>query len=140
MIPLIRSLGCLTLAVSAPTLLGGCALLYEGKYDHDEGWRKATVAEVGLAATMTRQARVDCRRSMKDADIARTQFVRVTYREHHWPTSQIVPIPVGATLKVGDAVFVNRRRCELPMHAADPNAPTAEVIVPLWQRPPPTPR
>ena len=113
--------------------VSGCTLLYDGKYDHDEGWRLGTIGEIGNGDSIFRTVREDCRK-LATADIAaRTQYAYVSYRENHVPQARIAAVPENAPFKVGDSVYVNRRNCTL--HALDPNTPTREVFVPLWRGP-----
>ena len=118
--------------LAAPLFAGGCALLYDGKYDHDEGWRLGTVVEVGTGNSILRPAREDCRNQATADVVARTQYVYVSYRQNHYPRARISPVPENVMLKSGDQVYVSRWNCTL--NALDPNAPAREVMVPLWHR------
>lgn len=115
----------------ASLAVGGCVLLYDGKYDHDEGWRPGTVIEVGKGASILRTEREDCRKFATADVMARTQYAYVSYRENHFSQVRIAAVPENVTLKVGDAVYINKRDCAL--HARDLNAPAREVFVPLWR-------
>lgn len=118
--------------LAAPLLAGGCALLYDGKYDHDEGWRRGTVVEIGIGTSILRPAREDCRKQATADVVARTQYAYVSYRQNHYPRARISPVPENVALKAGDPVYVSRWNCAL--HVLDPNAPAREVLVPLWRR------
>lgn len=118
--------------LAVPLLAGGCALLYDGKYDHDEGWRLGTVVEVGIGMAILRPAREDCRNHATADIVARTQYAYVSYRQNHYPRARISPVPENVTLKAGDPVYVIRWNCTL--NALDPSAPAREVLVPLWCR------
>ena len=118
--------------LAAPLFAGGCALLYDGKYDHDEGWRLGTVVEVGKGTSILRPARVDCRNHATADVVARTQYAYVSYRQNHYRRARISPVPENVTLKAGDPVYVSRWTCTL--NALDPNAPAREVLVPPRHR------
>ncbi|MCA3001649.1 MAG: hypothetical protein ACK5RJ_04650 [Burkholderiales bacterium] len=119
------------LMLAVPLLAGGCALLYDGKYDNDEGWRRGTVVEVGMGTSILRPARDDCRNHATAEVVARTQYAYVSYRYDRFRQARIAAVPENVPLKVGDPVYVNRRNCTL--HALDPNAPASEVLVPRWR-------
>ncbi len=118
--------------LAASLMVGGCALLYDGKYDHGEGWRRGTVVEVGVGTAILRPAREDCRKLASAEVVARTQYAYVSYRQNRFPQARIALVPENTTLKAGDPVYVNRQHCTL--QALDPNAPAREVFVPLWRQ------
>ena len=85
----------------------GCAIVYEGRYPYDEGWRQATITEVGPATQMDELATVDCRgRAGEDR---RGLFARVTYPFARNMRSAIVPLDREA--HPGQAIFINVNTC-----------------------------
>jgi|SRR5882672_6598000 len=98
----------------------GCALVYEGRYDYDAGWRRATVLSVGLARQIERSAAFDCRGSFGVTDETSFAFVRYNHMPYTLQRA-IVPVPQDWQLSVGDGVYINIRDCNEPMvHVTDP--------------------
>lgn len=92
----------------------GCALVYEGRYDYDAGWRRATVLSVGFAGEIRQRAVPDCRGAVRDADKTKYAFVRYNHMPYTLHRA-IVPVPEGWQLSVGEGVYINIRDCNEPM-------------------------
>jgi hypothetical protein len=92
--------------------LAGCALVYEGKYDWDEGWRIGRVIASGAGTTVPPTSADDCRKAASPADVARTEYAEVAYQsEGRWLRHRIVPVPQGVALTRGQTVYVNVNSC-----------------------------
>lgn len=110
--------------IRAPTLVAlgcvtGCAALYEGKYDWDEGWRVGWVRQLGTGATLAGKVAEECRREPLPAGVAQAPYVEVAYRsEGRWPRYRVVPVPNGMTIKEGQKVYVNLRSCDALVEAS----------------------
>ena len=93
--------------------LGGCARVYEGKYDWDQGWRLGHVIRVGPGAALGATSMHDCRQNVSPAD-APTVYADVAYQsEGRWLRHRVVPVPQGMALKEGQAVYINVPSCAL---------------------------
>ena len=98
--------------IMAITGLVGCAQIYEGKYDWDQGWRLGTVIEVGLGAALPPIASGDCRNEATPAEVARTRYADVRYQnEGRWTRHRIVPIDDGDMFSKGQAVYFKANDC-----------------------------
>ena len=98
--------------------LAGCATVYQGKYDWDEGWRVGRVIKFGAAAALGEAAMDDCRTS--PADAAPTAYADVAYQsEGRWPRHRVVPVPEGMAIKAGQTVYLNVHSCAGLVSAAD---------------------
>ena len=96
-------------------LLQGCASLYSEMTDFANGWRSATVVEIGSAANIQRKMPLDCRATLTVADAASSRFAVFVYhsgREHRYWTA---PLPMRSELKIGELVWVNVRDCTAPV-------------------------
>ena len=92
--------------------LAGCALVYEGKYDWDQGWRVGRVITSGAGMTVSPTVADDCRKQASPADVARTVYAEVAYQsEGRWLRHRVVPIPQGEALEDGQTVYVNVHSC-----------------------------
>ena len=99
-------------ALCALGFLAGCALVYEGKYDWDQGWRIGRVINAGAGMTVPQTTADDCRKDAAPADVARTVYAEVAYQsEGRWLRHRVVPIPEGVTLKDGQTVYLNIYSC-----------------------------
>jgi hypothetical protein len=92
--------------------LAGCAMLYEGKYDWDQGWRVGRVITSGAGMSVAPTSAGDCRKAASPAEVARTVYAEVAYQsEGRWLRHRVVPIPQGVTLKDGQTVYLNVHSC-----------------------------
>ena len=92
--------------------LAGCAAVYDGKYDWDQGWRVGRVMNVGPGAALGATSIDDCRQGALPADVARTIYADVAYQsEGRWSRHRIVPIPESMPVQVGQAVYLNVHSC-----------------------------
>lgn len=89
--------------------LGGCTSFDAHSFDHSAGWRAAQVVSVGRAGDLARSADRDCgAEGGAEAPYAIVRYRNGGVHSHslgtgHWP--------VGAVLKVGEAVEVNTLDC-----------------------------
>ncbi|HZS66531.1 MAG TPA: hypothetical protein VFA72_05415 [Burkholderiales bacterium] len=92
--------------------LAGCATVYEGKYDWDQGWRMGRVINMGRGAALGATSVHDCRQDVSPGDVARTVYADVAYQsEGRWSRHRIVAVPEGMPLQVGQAVYLNVNAC-----------------------------
>jgi hypothetical protein len=99
-------------ALCALGWLAGCAMVYEGKYDWDQGWRVGRVIRLVNSTTLAPTASEDCRRQASPADVARTVYAEVAYQtEGRWLRHRVVPVPEGAAIKEGQTVYINVGSC-----------------------------
>jgi len=96
----------------ALSCLAGCAVLYEGKYDWDQGWRVGRVIRVGPGESGIQKLRDDCRNDAQPADVARAVYAEVAYHnEGRWLRHRVVPVPEKVAIHEGDKVYVNVGTC-----------------------------
>jgi hypothetical protein len=101
------------------TWLAGCAMVYEGKYDWDEGWRLGRVINVGRGAALGATSSHDCRQNVSSADVARTMYADIAYQsEGRWSRHRIVAVPEDMPVQVGQAVYLNVNSCSGVVAAA----------------------
>jgi hypothetical protein len=94
--------------------LGGCALVYEGKYDWDEGWRVGRVITFGTDTSLARTSVNECGQHGSHPDMAGTVYAEVAYQsEGRWLRHRVVPVPQGIALKEGQTVYINVPSCAL---------------------------
>jgi hypothetical protein len=99
-------------ALVALASLASCAMVYEGKYDWDQGWRAGRLIRFVNSTTLAPTANDDCRRQAAPADAARTTYAEVAYQtEGRWLRHRVVPIPEGLPLKEGQTVYLNVHDC-----------------------------
>ncbi|TMH30879.1 MAG: hypothetical protein E6H63_04655 [Betaproteobacteria bacterium] len=103
---------CRIAALCALAWLCGCAMVYEGKYDWDQGWRVGRVIRFGPGMTVAQPAGDDCRQQASPADMARTSYAEVAYQtEGRWLRHRVVPIPQDMAIKEGQTVYINIGTC-----------------------------
>lgn len=105
--------------------LHGCASTPVDAAPHGEDWREAEIIEIELGGSITQQSPNDCRTGLPREWVVGNKYAVLTYRVDRAPRYRIVPIVNGATLKVGDLVYVNIRDCWarlIPRTAASPSA------------------
>ncbi len=94
--------------------LGSCAMVYEGKYDWDKGWRVGQVITYGSGMTLAQISASQCSQDASHAGAAGAVFAEVAYQsEGRWLRHRVVPIPQGMALKEGQAVYINVPSCAL---------------------------
>ncbi len=104
-----RLLG-ITQFVSAAGLAGCSPILYEGRYDYKDGWRKGAVVELGTAESIPHVPRVDCRNETNL--LLRVQYAYVKSRHTtDFLNSRVVPVPDDIQLSLRDQVLVNMQKC-----------------------------
>ena len=92
--------------------LAGCALVYEGKYDWDQGWRVGHVITSGAGMTVPPTSADDCRKEASPAEVAHTVYAEVAYQsEGRWLRHRVVPVAQGAAIKDGQTVYLNVHSC-----------------------------
>jgi hypothetical protein len=91
-------------------LLTGCAVVYEGKYDADEGWRLGRIEKIGPASDFGAPRSLDCRQ--QGAVDAQLRYAEVDFRVGRHTRTRIVALPAGSTYLVDDLVYVNVTSCE----------------------------
>lgn len=92
-------------------VLAGCSTVYEGRYDWQEGWRKAEVIDVVLASEMERPRFYECVRQAQPHQLASTRFAVVRYREMSRTRRRAVPLQPRTAVREGDAVYVRVTDC-----------------------------
>src|SRR5438045_8004254 len=109
---MMSSTGCRIAAHLALGALAGCAMVYEGKYDWDQGWRIGRVITSGAGMTVPRTTADDCRKAASPAELARTVYAEVAYQsEGRWLRHRVVPTAEGVALKDGQTVYLNVHSC-----------------------------
>ena len=94
--------------------LAGCAApVYQGKYAYDDGWRIATVRDIGRGYALISTAGRDCREELPPEKVARSEFARVTFTSARIFHNDIVPIAPGAKVAVDGHAYINMSRCDL---------------------------
>jgi len=107
-------------------LVAGCArpIIYEGRYDYDEGWRRGVVHDVGTADTLGRSFRFDsaCNNFQRPA---KTQYALVKRTGHwghrlhrhrrHQKRWRAVVVPGDLVIAPNDLVYFNIEDCNLPL-------------------------
>lgn len=107
----------MALLMLTASVLGGCAVVYEGKYDTRVGWHKATLKSIGSSAEFNEPVFRDCREELDAQTRASGRFALVTYTWSRSHRSRIVPIDSDSPLKVGDTVYVNLQDCKAPLQS-----------------------
>lgn len=109
----------MTLALA---VLGGCATVYDGKYNYEQGWRIGEVWKIGTGTARFPIAGVDCRATASQADLAGSRYAYIQFvfdpmggkYFYHGPKQRhaIVAIPEGINLQESERVYVNVRDCD----------------------------
>lgn len=97
----------------AVTVISGCAVLYEGKYDYDEGWRVATVLKVVAGPTEMLHVSLDCRKG----SAIPSSYLYVRYLRSFAPRHAIVPIVESGDWHNGQQLYLNIRDCRVTPRA-----------------------
>ena|SRR5689334_13211882 len=99
--------------------LVGCALVYEGKYDWDDGWRAGRVVHLGQGKQLPAPPGGDCRQGVAASVMEKTLYADVRYQtEGRWTRERIVPIPADIAVHEGDLVYFNAQDCKQAVVAA----------------------
>jgi hypothetical protein len=105
---------CIRIWLGAAVALAGCAApVYQGKYAYDDGWRIATVRDIGTGYALISTAGRDCREELPPEKVARSSFARVTFTSARTFHNDIVPIASGANVAVDGHALVNMSRCDV---------------------------
>ena len=104
----------LLVAAGAGLPMPGCATIYEGRFNYDEGWRVARIAEIGLGGALTNEARTQCRIEVPFRGHADGSFAVVRYLGYRIELYRIVRLPSEPSLVKGDFVYINIRDCAQP--------------------------
>lgn len=99
--------------LSISAMLVGCATVYDGKYDYDEGWRLATVVELGNGTTRFKDTSLDCRTLRFGTHSQATQYAYVRYLRSFAPRMAVVPIPGHTEVGVKQRIFINLNDCRV---------------------------
>ena len=93
----------------------GCAFVYEGKYDWQQGWREAQVVKTGNATALGERQFSDCRYEAETEQAASAQFVMLAYRQMGHTRHRVVPLHEGEAYRSGDLVYMNIQSCDTPL-------------------------
>lgn len=99
------------------TIVGGCATVYEGKYDYANGWRSGLILKIGTEADLATFG-APCH-SREQASTARFAYVQFGWGATHGkylnsePRQRhlIVPLSPGEDVREGQRVYVNIQDC-----------------------------
>jgi hypothetical protein len=106
-------------AISMLLVLTGCALVYQGKYDWDEGWREGYVVKVETGAVPI--VRGGCVHRPPLQTLPPPRYAQVKYQnEGRVIRNQNVPIPENANVQQGDRVYFNINDCSEGLVPARP--------------------
>lgn len=106
--------------LSISAMLVGCATVYDGKYDYDEGWRLATVVELGNDSTRFNDASLDCRTLKFETRSRAEQYAYVRYMRSFAPRMAIVPVPDHTKVGVKQRIFINLNDCRVGTRSNQP--------------------
>jgi len=102
--------------------LAACAMVYEDKYDWDQGWRLGRVVRLGKGKQLSPPPSGDCRRGVPASVIEDTLYADVRYQtEGRWIRERVVPIPADIAVHEGDLVYFNAQDCKQTVVAATPS-------------------
>ncbi len=93
----------------------GCAMVYEGKYDWNDGWREATVLQIGSAAEIEKPQFSDCREIALPQQLSSGKFIVVSYMHTGHRRKRVVPFNSNEGVLVGDLVYMNVLGCDKPL-------------------------
>lgn len=89
----------------------GCATIYDGKYDYDEGWRIAEILYVGSSTADFPEASLDCRNITSQQSGAVAYYGYVRYLRNFAPRHAIVPIPESFRWTGRKRLYLNIATC-----------------------------
>ena len=93
-------------------LVPACSFLDPGPYALNDGWRPGSVVAVSTAESLPQYRGYDCRSENGTPYPADTKMAAVTYRSNRMERHRVLPVPEELSLKSGDIVYLNVRRCE----------------------------
>jgi len=98
-------------------LLQACAAGSD-PYRFEDGWRIATISEVGNGSTLSRPGTPsnDCRRTAA-AGLASHAYAEVLFHDFRHVRTRIVLLPEHGDFREGERVYVNIRDCTVPIAA-----------------------
>ena len=110
-------------ALLSAALVAGCAksIIYEGRYDYDDGWRRGVVIDVGTAEDLGGSFRFDsaCNNVKRPVKTLYALVRRIGYRGHllhrHQKRWRAVLVPGDLVIKPNDPVYFNIEDCDLPL-------------------------
>lgn len=103
-----------TLLCSA--MLCSCAVIYEGRYDYDDGWRVVYVLETGVTFTKLPAPSVDCRPRVLAVAVSRAKvYAYVRYFRNFAPRHGVFLIPEGGGLQPGQRAYAKITDCSEPL-------------------------
>lgn len=105
----------LGVALVAALAAAGCAFVYEGKYDWQQGWREARVVKTGYAAALGGRQFSDCRYEAETEQAASGQYVMLSYLQMGHMRHRVVPLHEGEAYRSGDLVYMNIQSCDTPL-------------------------
>ena len=109
----LRSFILLTITTAA----SGCSLVYEGKYDWDEGWRVGRIVRVGTAAEMKDTRLAGCIEGLMARFPPDRTVALVAYPAGRVAHRMVAPLLADSKQRPGDEVYVKRRACDTPVVA-----------------------
>lgn len=95
--------------------LVGCATVYEGKYSTEEGWRYGWVQAIGAAKEFSDASLGRCTGPGKSDN---QRVVKISLRNGRLNKTVALPESKDSSMRAGDKVYVNMRRCEVVLHPA----------------------
>ncbi len=104
-----------TIAALLLASTGGCATVYEGKYEFSQGWREAQVVEIAPASQIEWPEFFECIREGSPQERATESFIVLSYRRMGKTAKRAAPLSANPQLRVGDMVYVNASRCDSPV-------------------------
>jgi len=110
-------------ALLSAALVAGCAnsIIYEGRYDYDDGWRRGVVIDVGTTEDLGRSFRFDsaCNNFQRPAKTPYALVKRTGHWGHrlhrHQKRWRAVVVPGDLVIKPNDLVYFNIEDCNLPL-------------------------
>lgn len=105
-----------------PLFLGlvssACTILYEGRYDYNDGWRKAEIKRVALFEHLSPYPYkyTYCSRNFTDFSTTGSSWAIVRYRQGIKKRYMAIPVPKSGDFKVEDIVYANVLDCSFELH------------------------
>ena len=95
-------------------ILAGCATVYEGKYDFEDGWREAEVMEIAGASEIKKPQFSDCRETATPEKLATARFAVLAYTRMGRQRLHVAPLKADEVFRQGDLVYMNVTNCDTP--------------------------
>ncbi|MDM4768271.1 hypothetical protein [Pelomonas sp. SE-A7] len=92
--------------------LVGCATVYEGKYPSEDGWRMGWIQAIGPAIELSTTTSRQCETNSEKDD---RRVAKVGLRSGRLGKFVALPVASDSTLKAGDKVYVNVKRCVIEL-------------------------